>query len=206
MIRRMRGELVETKQDAVLLAIGDIWYEISVSTPVRDRIAERGLGTQVDLHIYHYLTIEQSRSVPFLLGFETETQREFFERLLDVPRIGPMAALRMMVLPVSTIAVAIETQDTRVLESLPGVGKQKARDLIATLQGKVGRFVDAKELSAETPATRPLSDVEADALAVLTQLGFSRQDGLRSINSVLADDAKIANPEEIVRRVFAARE
>ena len=205
MIRRIKGELVEVLPEAVLIEAGALCYEVLVSEPVRDHLAER-VGGQVELHTYHYLTNDQSKQVPTLLGFENPTQREFFERLLEVPRVGPMMALRMMVLPVGTLAKAIELEDTRVLQSLPGVGKQKARDLIAALQGKLGRFVDLKELEAELPHERPLSDIEADALAILTQLGFSRGDALRNISGVLVEEPEIASAEEVVRRVFASRQ
>jgi len=92
-----------------------------------------------------------------------------------------------------------------VLQSLPGVGKQKARDIIATLQGKLGQFVDIKELEAEVPVERPLSDVEADALEILSQLGFSRSDALKSISAILTEEAELDSAEEVVRRVFASR-
>jgi len=205
MIHRIRGELVAIEEQSVLIETGNLCYEVFVSDAVRDRIGERGIGAQVELHTYHYLTSEPTKAVPYLLGFESETQRAFFERLLEVPRIGPLMALRMMMLPVATLAKAIEIQDTRVLQSLPGVGKQKARDIIATLQGKLGQFVDIKELEAEVPVERPLSDVEADALEILSQLGFSRSDALKSISAILTEEAELDSAEEVVRRVFASR-
>ncbi len=205
MIRRIRGELVAVQEQSVLIEAGNLCYEVFVAEPVRDRLAERGVGTQVELHTYHYLSNDQSKLVPYLLGFESQVQAAFFERLLEVPRVGPLLALRMMVLPVATLATAIETQDTKTLQSLPGVGKQKARDIIATLQGKLGRFVDLKELESKAVPAHPLGDVEADALEILTQLGFATSDALRSISAVLAENPEIASAEEVVRRVFASR-
>ena len=68
---------------------------------------------------------------------------EFFEKLLEVPRLGPMSALRALIIPVAEIARAIELQDETFLKKLPGVARQRARDMIATLQGKLAAFVDA---------------------------------------------------------------
>lgn len=205
MIRRIKGALVDVLADSVLIETGGLCYEVSVPALVRDRIAERELGTKVELQTFHYLSNDQSKSVPYLLGFENDTQREFFLRLLDVPRVGPQMALRMMVLPVGTFAKAIELQDARKLQSLPGVGKQKAKDIIATLQGKLGQFVDVRELEAEISQARPLTETEADALAVLSSLGLSEDDAVTRIQAVIAADPAVTTPEEIVRRVFAGR-
>ena len=42
-----------------------------------------------------------------------------------------------MVLPVSVIAAAIETEDITILQQLPGIGNRAAQKVIATLKGKV---------------------------------------------------------------------
>ena len=133
-------------------------------------------------------------------------QRRFFELLTDVPRIGPRAALRMFGLPVSTLAKAIELQDTKLLKSLPGVGAQKAKDIISTLARKLGAFVDAKELAAAGEApSRPLAGVEVDAVTILVKLGTNRGAAVEAVQAVREADPEVGSAEEIVRRVFKAR-
>ena len=48
------------------------------------------------------------------------------------------------------IARAIEEADHAYLRTLPGIGQQKARDIVAKLQGKVTRFL----LIQDAPVTR----------------------------------------------------
>ena len=204
MIRRIKGELTELYEEAAMIAVGGITYEVLVSPHVRDRLRERDLGCEVELHIYHYLQTDPQKSVPILLGFETDTQREFFERLIEVPKFGPRSAVRAFALPVATLAKAIEIQDAKLLRSLPGVGPQRAKDIIATLSGKVGRFLGAEEAAAVGPLTvgPPKSDFEEDAISVLTEMGIPYADALRSVQQARAADPDINSADALVKRVF----
>jgi len=206
MIRRLRGELLAVEPESVILEVGGLAYEVMLSPPVRDRLAERGPGATVELYTYHYLQTDGNRITPYLLGFETELQREFFERLLEVPRLGPLSALRALVLPVGEVARAIELQDEGLLRKLPGVARQRARDMVATLQGKLGRFVDMGETAAAyVPLTEPQNELEQEVLEVLLQLGFSRSDALRSLRQVVTNHPEVETSDELVRLVFQQR-
>lgn len=206
MIRRIRGQLAGLQKESVLVETGGLTYQVFLPPHVRDRFEGYALGTEIELSTYHYLQSDPAKSVPVLLGFENDTQRDFFELLTDVPRMGPRAALRAFALPVPTLAKAIELQDTKLLKTLPGIGAQKAKDMIATLAGKLGRFVDIKELERGVEAAeRPLEDFEADALDVLTQLGTSRADALEAIQQVREADPELKSADEVVRRVFQSR-
>ena len=204
MIRRIRGELVSIDSQSVLIDVGGIGYEVEVPEPVREAMSDRGLGSTVELFTYYYLQSDGNRVTPYLIGFQTELQRSFFERLLEVPRMGPMATLRALVLPVGRIARAIELQDTGLLKSLPGIGQQRAQVMVASLQGKLGQFVDVTE-QLEVELAGPRSDTEADALEVLIQLGLSRSDALHSIIQVTEADPDLKATDEIVREVFRQR-
>lgn len=206
MIRRIRGQLDAILAESILVGVGGISYEVFLPPHVHEAFEGRAPGAEVELCTYHYMTTEPNRSVPVLLGFENELQRDFFELLTAVPRMGPRGALRAMAIPVGTLARAIELQDTRVLKSLPGVGAQRAKDMIATLAGKLGRFVDVRELEHATEAAaRPLADFEADALEVLVQLGMSRGDAEQSLRAVREAEPDLTAPDALIRRVFQNR-
>ena len=187
-----------------MIAVGGITYEVLVSPHVRDRLRERNLGSEVELHIYHYLQTDPQKSIPVLLGFETETQREFFERLIEVPKFGPRSAVRALALPVATLAKAIEIQDAKLLRSLPGIGAQRAKDIIATLSGKVGRFLGAEDAvgAGPMPAGMATTDFEEDAVAILTDMGIPYVDALRSVQQARATDPDINTADALVKRVF----
>lgn len=203
MIRRIRGELGHITPDTVELGVGGLWYELVVPPSSAEHLAEREVGDEVELHTFQFMVIEGVRGTPVLMGFETAAQRDFFERLLDVPRFGPRSAIRSMSIPVATYAKAIEIGDTKMLRSLPGVGAQKAKDIVATLQGKVGRFIDVADVEATLPpAGLPESDAEEQALLVLEQLGMSRPDALRAVLHLRETEPDLKTPDQIVKAVF----
>lgn len=203
MIRKIRGELAAVNAESVDLDVAGLCYEVIVAPPVAEHLAERPEGAEVELHLYHFLQIDQNRATPVLIGFETPAQRDFFERLLDVPRFGPRGAVRSMNVPVATYAKAIEIGDTKLLRSLPGVGPQKAKDIVATLQGKVGRYLDAAAVEAlPAPAGPPESDAEDQALLVLEQLGISRPEALQAVLRLRESQPDLKTADQIVKAIF----
>lgn len=206
LIRRIRGELAGILEESVLVDVHGLTYEVFLPPHIRERFEGRSTGSEVEFCTYHYLAVDQAKSVPILFGFENDVQRDFFELLTEVPRVGPRAALRAFALPVATVAKAIELQDTRLLKSLPGVGPQRAKDMIATLGGKLGRFVDVEELErAAEAAERPLESFEADALEVLTQLGMSHADAVTALRAVREAEPELTSADALIRRVFQNR-
>jgi Holliday junction DNA helicase RuvA len=176
-------------------------YELLLAPSVAERIAERPEGSEVELFTYYYLHTDPQKSVPVLLGFETERQRDFFELLMQVPKFGPRAALKAMAVPVPTLAQAIEMQDMRLLKSLPGVGPQKAKDIIATLQGKVAAFVEASA-EGEVAGALAMTEAEGDAVDLLEQLGMARAEALRRVMAARRQHPELETVESIVRAVF----
>lgn len=206
MIRRISGELTDVGEESVLVRVAGITYEVFVPPSVMQTLEDRPIGSQVELATYYYLTAEPSKSVPVLLGFEDDVQRQFFELLTSVPRFGPRAAIRALDVPVPTLAKAIELQDHKLLKSLPGVGKQKARDLVATLSGKVGRFVDLEEGEAVAASGEEgLVDEQREAVEILTQLGTNKSEAIQSVRRVSEKEPAPESSDEIVRRVFRGR-
>ena len=199
MIRHVRGELSGLCAGAVIIDVGGIGYEVMVSEPLREVLADRGTGAHVELATYYAEGGGgPGGSAPRLMGFINESEREFFQLLLGVPRLGPTAAIKALVLPIATIAKAIELGDTKALETLPGVGKQRARDIITRLQGKMSEFMDGADTD-ETPSTDELT---LETLAVLTQIGLGRGDALDRIRAAREAGPDLDTVDEIVRAVF----
>ncbi len=200
MIRHVRGELSGLCVGAVIIDVGGIGYEVMVSEPLREVLADRGTGAHVELATYYAEGGGgPGGSAPRLMGFVNESEREFFQLLLGVPRLGPTAAIKALVLPIATIAKAIELGDTKALETLPGVGKQRARDIITRLQGKMSEFMDGDADACDTPSADELT---LETLAVLTQIGLGRGDALDRIRAAREAVPDLDTVDEIVRAVF----
>jgi Holliday junction DNA helicase RuvA len=86
------------------------------------------------------------------------------------------------------------------LKSLPGIGQQKARDIVAKLQGKVAKFL----LIQDAPPPRPLTipDFADEALAVLLQLGYKRSEGEAMIRDTLKANSSIDQAELLLAEIY----
>jgi Holliday junction DNA helicase RuvA len=205
MIARISGTIVSREQNFVVLETGNgLSYQVLVPQIVAKAMETKPLGESLTLETIYYLSVEQTRATPILIGFQNAIEKEFFEKLLTVPRIGPRAALGVFARSVSTIARAIETADFVLLQSLPGVGKQKARDLVAALQGKVAKFalMQDADLERQLGAPPPMHNVGEEALQLLMMLGHKRADAERLVSEAFSAEPSTPDAETLVRVIY----
>ena len=121
--------------------VNGLLYEVFIPPAVmKDVEKTKSEDGSITLITYHYYQMDQSRAVPQLVGFLNENEKEFFEQFITVSEVGPKAACRALTLAVAIIAAAIDKGDMALLKTLPGISGQKAREIIAKLQGKVEKF------------------------------------------------------------------
>ncbi|MDI3318106.1 MAG: hypothetical protein QJR14_10900 [Bacillota bacterium] len=144
MIDRIRGRLEEVLEESALVDLGGLVLEASVPPVDRPRLLGR-LGQVVELYTVALLQggVGGASLTPVLIGFLAPEEREFWLKLSGAGGLGQRTALRAMSLPVATIARAIEAGDEAWLTQLPGIGRQRAADLVARLRGKVAGFAFA---------------------------------------------------------------
>ena len=176
MISHISGKIKNRKQSSVIVEVNNISYEILIPQAVMKGIdkAISDDGT-IEFITYHYYQMDPSKAIPVLVGFLNEIEKEFFEHFITVSGVGPKAACRALTLPFSVIADAIDKGDLALLKTLPGIGEQRAREIIATLQGKVGRFgLIQDRIFGDTPNVE--EDIREEALGVLLQLQYKRNE------------------------------
>ena len=184
-------------------------YEVFVPLIVAKALEAMPIGEKLTLETMYYLQIDQNRATPTLLGFQNSIEREFFEKLLLVPRMGPKSGLSTFARPVSTLASAIESANTTLLLSLPGVGKQKAKDIIATLQGKLAKFALMQDADmderARSAALGAHSDVAEEALQLLMMLGHKRAEAEKLVGSALSE-GNVPDAESLVKVIYRMKQ
>ncbi|MCY2926238.1 MAG: helix-hairpin-helix domain-containing protein [Planctomycetota bacterium] len=158
---------------AIVDAGSGLWYEVLVPACDVERIGRR-VGQDVVLHTIHYLEGDPAHGhvTPRLVGFLSESDRDFFRVFTTVKGIGARKALRALAKPVAEVAAAINAKDGRFLMALPEIGKRTAETIIAELHGKVDDFAGA---SGEAAAAAQMSEPAQEAVAVLVQLGERRR-------------------------------
>lgn len=203
MICRISGIVKDIRSNTLIIDIGDLSYEVMVPETVAQAVSKN--ADKIELITYHYYQTDPSKAIPVLIGFMTEVEKEFFEQFIKVSGIGPKAAIKAFVKPVSQIARAIDLGDVNYLRQLPGIGPQRAKEIIAKLQGKVGKYGLIKDKAAAVSTTAVTSDIRQEALEILLQLEYKRQEAEAMIENALSRNQALASAEEILNEVYRQR-
>ena len=205
MISFIQGKVVERKSAALVVLAGGLGYEVLIPPAILAALPEAEEGAEVSLVIYYYLQIDQSRATPVMIGFRHVLERDFFEQFIQVASIGPRTAVKAIALPIAKIAAAIEAGDMAFLTRLPGVGRQKAREIVAKLQGKMGTFclLDGADVTVPSAnATVSLGELEDEVLAILLQLQYTRNDAQQMIRRAFAATPVPTTTEEALEQIY----
>jgi Holliday junction DNA helicase RuvA len=104
-------------------------------------------------------------------------------------------------MPIPQIAKAIEERDSKTLGRLKGIGKRTADKIIATLQGKVGKF--ALMRGDQIPVDVEAVDLKKQVEEVLVKdLGHKLSEAQRLVKEALLRNPNISTPEELFEEVY----
>ena len=210
MIATLTGRLRRRAEDRVVLECGGIGYEVFLPPialrAVESFTAEAGdKASELQLVIYYHATRDQPR--PVLIGFTSDLDKEFFEKLITVKDIGPMVAARALAAPVAELAGAIARQDEKYLRALPGIGPQKAKNIVAQLQAKVAKFALAVEGAVPEPVAGPTTP-DSEGLremvweVLVKQLGHRPSEASQLITDALRRRPEPRSPEELFDEIY----
>lgn len=199
MIYKIKGKLIKKEENRVIVESQGLSYEIHISKTVY-RNLNHNKQEPIELIIYHYLNIDKNKGVPVLIGFLDELQRDFFEKFISVSGVGPKAALRAFDKPISVIASAIEEGNVDFLKTLKGIGKQRAKQIVAHLQGKVGRFALIKESEEFNEPAK--DEIVSEARGILKRLQYNTKESENMIKLALGANSNIDNVEELLNEIY----
>lgn len=199
MIGYLEGRLLRLEEEKILLLVNQVGYEIMIPAFVRQTLNGKQVGDEIALYIYYHQTERQPK--PFLIGFNLEAEKEFFQLFISVEAIGPMKAVKALTLSVRDIADAIESNDLGTLKQLKGIGLRTAQKMVATLQGKVSKFALIRKAEPH-PKTGP-EDLAQPVIEVLVnQLGHRPADAKRMVAEAFKRNEDIVSPEELFDEVY----
>src|SRR5262249_56942504 len=98
-IASIRGRLRRKFEDRVVVEASGVGYEVFVPPVVQKALvdakaADGDAADEVTLAVHYHATQNQPR--PVLIGFTSELDKEFFEKLITVKDVGPLVAARSL--------------------------------------------------------------------------------------------------------------
>ncbi len=157
MIRLLTGKPIVWQEDAIVLDVRGVGYEVWVPTKQKILLMDK---QEVTLHIYTHVREDAFTLFGFLDAFE----RQVFVQLLDVSGVGPKSALAVMDKEAEAIILAIQQSDVSFFQSVPRLGKKTAQKIILEMQSKVG--------SLQEFSLAPQNQLTSDVREALLTMGY----------------------------------
>lgn len=177
----MKGELVEILEDAIVLEVNNIGYNIHIPASMIDSF--HGIGQEIKIYTYFHVKEDSMK----LYGFLTRDDLNIFKLLLGVNGIGPKGALAILtVMTPDDLRFAVLGEDAKTIAKAPGIGTKTAQRLILELKDKLN-LEDAFEMKSQhvsEEADNSGSAVKGDAVQALAALGYSSTEALKAVNGV----------------------
>jgi Holliday junction DNA helicase RuvA len=204
MIAKIEGKLVRLDGDTALVQVGQLTYEVMLPGYCVSVMSGQ-IGSTVSLCTMEYFegNAVGGNLIPRIIGFMNTAERDFFTKFTSVKGIGIKKALRLLSMPIATIASAIENGDEKLLTALDGVGKRMAAQIVAELKGKLGKFAFGE---TATPAARAFKPFQAEALEILIAWGEKRNEAMELIELACERHPDIKSAEELVPVVYRLKQ
>ncbi|MDH3684643.1 MAG: Holliday junction branch migration protein RuvA [Myxococcales bacterium] len=194
MIGRLEGILFEKSPTRVLVDVGGVGYEAAISLSTFTRLPDPGKPVALRVHTHLRDTALQ------LFGFATELEREVFEFLIQVSRVGPKLAQTLLSgLDAAAVLRAIQTEDVATLRSISGVGARTAERIVVELKERAReRFGEVAEAAGSEPLAAT-SDASVQLLSALVNLQVPRGQAEKIVDAVVAELGEDASVDSLVR-------
>mgnify|MGYP006070271425 FL=1 len=175
MFAYIKGSLEMKFKDYLVIDVGGLGYKIFMSENAINSIGQ--VGDIVKVFTY-YRVREDDISI---YGFKTQEELRMFELLLSVSGVGAKSALSMLsCIEPSEFALAVISNNVKVLTQIPGIGNKSAQRIILELKDKLkAEQTEQTESTAKTSTSKSVIEANNDvqeAISGLMVLGFARKD------------------------------
>lgn len=196
MITFLRGTLVESLPNRIVVEVGGIGYEVHVPLSTYDRLAAVGGNVRILTHLH---VREDAHT---LYGFMSDEERDLFRLLIDrVSGIGPRLAMAVLSgMSVGGFKANVANGDVAALAKISGLGRKTAERIVLELKDKVG-VVDAW-VAATSAAASPEQAAVNDAVLGLIALGYKQVDAHKALKqaiSALGDEGTPVTADNLVK-------
>jgi holliday junction DNA helicase RuvA len=197
MIGKLKGMIESYGEDAVIVDVGGVGYEVFCSARTLQELP--GVGQPATLSIETHVREDQIR----LFGFLTEIEREWFRLLQTVQGVGVKVALAVLgTLKPAELASAIAMRDKAMVARTPGVGPKVAERIVTELKDKAPAYTNVDpalvRLSGaleEKRAPAPFSD----AVSALVNLGYAQPQAAAAIAAAARNAGEGAEATTLIR-------
>ncbi len=200
MISSLKGYLIHTGRNEIILDVNGVGYNVNVSKKVMENLCQ----LKEEFQVLTYLDVKENSLS--LYGFYDEKEQEIFKLLITVNGISSKTAHKILSYAGFEDIIGLITSDFAKIK-IPGIGPKKLDLISMTLKDRVFKITE----EAGSPAKTSVGSSEffakeqsrLDALNALMNLGYARNEAEKLIREVLKENSDhTLSTEDMVKKAL----
>lgn len=195
MIEYVKGGIAELSPATAVIDCNGLGYAVNISLNTYAAIQGKK-----DCKLYIYEAIREDAYI--LYGFADRQERELFLLLISVSGIGGNTARMILsALSPAELVNVISTENANLLKTVKGIGLKTAQRVIVDLKDKIktgGAAAAGSAGAMGTTLTAANAQVQEEAIAALTMLGFAQAPSQKVVLGILKEEPD-APVEQVIK-------
>ena len=192
MFAYIKGALEMKSSGYIVIDINGLGYKVFMSQNNIDTIGE----LHDIIKVFTYVKVREDDISIF--GFKTQEELKMFELLISVSGVGAKSALVMLsCIEPSDFAIAVISNDVKVLTKVPGIGNKSAQRIILELKDKLKEEQLEEKLKDSSKKLKDNSENINEAISGLMVLGYSKKDIEKAFEHLDIDNLTI---EDLIKK------
>ena len=186
MLAYIKGTLEMKTKNFIVIDVGGLGYKVFVPETTINSLGE--IGENIKVHTY-YRVREDDISI---YGFRTAEELRTFELLLSVSGVGAKSALTMLsCIEPSEFAIAVISNNVKLLTQIPGIGTKSAQRIILELKDKLKAEQDEEQFEQSKLKSAKINETVQEAISGLMVLGYSRKDIEKAFEHLAVESSSV---------------
>ena len=195
MFAYIKGLLEMKSSNYIVVDINGLGYKIFMS---QNNIESIGEINDI-VKVFTYVKVREDDIS--IYGFKTQEELRMFELLIGVSGVGAKSALVMLsCIETSEFALAVISNNIKLLTQVPGIGTKSAQRIILELKDKLkaeqSELDEEKLENAKLKSSKTNENVQ-EAISGLMVLGYSRKDIEKAFTHLIVDELSV---EELIKK------
>lgn len=195
MFAYIKGSLEMKSSNYIVVDINGLGYKIFMS---QNNIESIGEINDI-VKVFTYVKVREDNIS--IYGFKTQEELRMFELLIGVSGVGAKSALVMLsCIEPSEFAIAVISNNIKLLTQVPGIGTKSAQRIILELKDKLkaeqSELDEEKLENAKLKSSKTNENVQ-EAISGLMVLGYSRKDIEKAFTHLIVDELSV---EELIKK------
>lgn len=195
MFAYIKGSLEMKSSNYIVVDINGLGYKIFMSQSNIESIGE----INDIVKVFTYVKVREDYIS--IYGFKTQEELRMFELLIGVSGVGAKSALVMLsCIEPSEFAIAVISNNIKLLTQVPGIGTKSAQRIILELKDKLKAEqseLDEEKLENTKLKSSKTNENVQEAISGLMVLGYSRKDIEKAFTHLIVDELSV---EELIKK------